>query len=132
MELNEMLEKQLRKDFETLATSDDVSVRKEAESRIERFYRIKMEEQKQEADIRLRENEAAFHEQKATLEFREQTTKNSRDLAMTIAKLGLETVIFGGTLAFNSTFMKRGFIFEETGAYTSQTFRNLWQKFGRK
>ncbi len=44
-------------------------------------------------------------------------------------RLGLEAAGIILPMIFYATWMKRGFRFEETGTYTSSTFRNLFNRF---
>ena len=45
---------------------------------------------------------------------------------------GLDAASIGLPLLFYGIWMNRGFWFEETGTYTSQTFRNLFGRFSPK
>lgn len=55
--------------------------------------------------------------------------KSKRGMLETGAKLVLEGVGIGAPLIFYNVWMKRGFQFEETGTFTSQTFKGLINKF---
>lgn len=62
--------------------------------------------------------------------FKEQQEKNQKwDRRI---KYGLDAASIGLPLLFYGIWMKQGFRFEETGTYTSQTFRNLFGRFSPK
>ena len=62
--------------------------------------------------------------------FKEQQEKNQKwDRRI---KYGLDAASIGLPLLFYGIWMKQGFRFEETGTYTSQTFRSLFGKFSPK
>jgi hypothetical protein len=44
-------------------------------------------------------------------------------------KLGIEIIGIGLPLIFYASWMRRGFKFEETGTYTSTTFKGLFNRF---
>jgi hypothetical protein len=43
--------------------------------------------------------------------------------------LGIEIIGIGLPLIFYASWMRRGFKFEETGTYTSTTFKGLFNRF---
>jgi hypothetical protein len=49
-----------------------------------------------------------------------------------LIKIGLGLLEIGAPLTLYAVFLNRGFKFEETGTYTSTTFRNLFGRFGPK
>ena len=62
--------------------------------------------------------------------FKEQQEKNQKwDRRI---KYGLDAASIGLPLLFYGIWMRQGFRFEETGTYTSQTFRNLFGRFSPK
>lgn len=44
-------------------------------------------------------------------------------------KMGVEFIGITLPIGFYAVWLKRGMKFEETGTYTSQTFRTLWSRF---
>ena len=62
--------------------------------------------------------------------FKEQQEKNQKwDRRI---KYGLDAASIGLPLLFYGMWMRQGFRFEETGTYTSQTFRSLFGRFSPK
>lgn len=52
-----------------------------------------------------------------------------REMLQTFVKSGIEVFGVVAPIMFYSAWMKRGLKFEETGTYTSQTFKGLFGKF---
>ena len=52
-----------------------------------------------------------------------------REMLQTFVKGGIEVLGVVAPIMFYSAWMKRGLKFEETGTYTSQTFKGLFGKF---
>ena len=52
-----------------------------------------------------------------------------REMLQTFVKSGVEVLGVVAPIMFYSAWMKRGLRFEETGTYTSQTFKGLFGKF---
>ena len=52
-----------------------------------------------------------------------------RKMLQTFVKGGIEVFGVVAPIMFYSAWMKRGLRFEETGTYTSQTFKGLFGKF---
>lgn len=49
-----------------------------------------------------------------------------------VIKIGLGLLEIGAPLALYAVFLNKGFKFEETGTYTSTTFKNLFGRIGPK
>lgn len=81
---------------------------------------------KNELDIN-EKREARINMEKAEQEVRDNEKRNR--FIDHIIRIGLGLVEIGAPLMFYAVWMKRGFKFEESGTFTSQTFRNLWSKF---
>lgn len=100
------------------------------------LYKLKIEEDKNELDFeekkekRLIENdrlieEVNCHEQDEKLK-QEQLSEQIKERYF---KLGIATAEIVLPLIFYASWMKKGFKFEETGTYTSTTFRGLFNRF---
>lgn len=86
------------------------------------LYKLKIEEMKVSSELKekeiLRLNEEAFR--------KEQLREQRKDRYFKIAIDGASIAI---PIIFYNAWMRRGFKFEETGTYTSGTFRNLFGRF---
>lgn len=96
---------------------------------VAKLYRLGLEEMKadtdweeicnrKEADDKREENEEQFR--------KDQLAEQTKDRYL---RLGVETAGIVLPLIFYAFWMKRGFRFEETGTYTSTTFRGLFNRF---
>ena len=105
---HELLEKEIEKVFgimeEVDPNSDDYQALLET---LDKLYRLNIDE----FSIRVEEE------------------KNRNDNKV---KIIIEGVAIGTTLVFNMVWMRKGFRFEETGAYSSTTYRYLIDKFKQK
>lgn len=59
----------------------------------------------------------------------EEKIKSEKDVLNQFIKYGIDIAGIVLPLAFYGTWMKKGFKFEQTGTFTSTTFRGLFQKF---
>lgn len=93
------------------------------------LYRLKIEETKNDLEYDEKYNrrvlEADTAEREELLK-REQLSEQKKDRYFRIGMSAAELIL---PLIFYGTWMKRGFKFEETGAFTSTTFRGLFNRF---
>lgn len=113
------------RDLETLSPEK----RSEAIQDLATLHRLRMEEIKTEADVEdkreRREGDKADRDRDEQVEKRrakEQVIDRYVNLGVAVAELVLPLVCYG-------VWMGKGFKFEETGTYTSQTFKNLFNRF---
>ena len=111
-ETKDLLERQLEVQIEELATMESGSEEKNKAIRdVEILHRMKMDEVKLENDVAQRKEDSK-HQRKDNL------VKH----ILTFAGIA---VPFVGGLIFRSIWYKRGFQFEETGTYCSDTFKDV-------
>ena len=77
-----------------------------------------MESKREERELDRQESEDQFK--------KDQLAEQAKDRYI---RLGLEAAGIILPLAFYAVWMKKGFKFEETGIYTSTTFRGLFNRF---
>lgn len=103
---------------------------------VTKLYRLGLEDVKADTDydekLYRRDVDARHEQDELDKQAREEQLKREQ-LAEQVKdryfKLGLEAAGIILPLIFYATWMKRGFKFEETGAYTSTTFRGLFNRF---
>ena len=118
-QVNEKLTRQLGVEIEKLSTMEDGSEGKTATVEgITQMYKLKIEEARLDEEIKAREADAQRQEKHKII-----------DTVLDGVKTGA-TIISG--IVIPIIFMNRGFKFEEEGTYTSQTFKNLFNKFKLK
>lgn len=115
----ELLTRQLEVEIEKLATMEDGSEEKQKTiDGISQMYRLKLEEDKRELELASKD-----------VEFEIQEKHKLIDTVLDGVKVAVSVV---GGVVVPIIFMRKGFKFEETGTYTSQTFKNLFGKFRLK
>ena len=136
--IKELLEKRIEEDLkelENLSITDEA--RAQAVQDLVQLYKLRIEETKHENEIReKREARIMELDEKREMKSREQTAAEQiereklaeqvKDRYFRVAMTGAEIVL---PLVFYAKWMKQGFKFEETGAYTSTTFRGLINRF---
>lgn len=113
--LNEEIEKEISK-LEYL--EDGTPEKATAIEQINKLYRLRIDESKVENDFKLGNKKVASDEYVALEE------KESRKWTDWI-RIGLDGLSVVAPLVFYGVWMKRGFKFEETGTFTSDTFRGF-------
>ncbi len=105
---------------------EEIKAKTEADEKCERR---KMDSEQREAELALKERELngkdADHTYEETLQER-QLREQKIDRCVRTALSAAELVL---TLMFYGIWMNKGFKFEETGSFTSTTFKNLLNRF---
>lgn len=105
---------------------DEMKAQTEADEKRERRM---MDSEQRRTELALKEREQAVKDADRTREeaFQRQQV---RDQAIDrYVKIGISAAELVLPLMFYGVWMKKGFRFEETGTYTSATFRNLFNRF---
>lgn len=135
-ELKGLLGKAIRTELEGLSNLKSGSQEKStAIDNVVRLYKLKIEETKNDLEYAEKEErrlmekdqlreEVASHQQEETFK-QNQLSEQVKDRYFRIGIAAAELII---PLIFYGAWMRKGFKFEETGTYTSGTFRNF---FGR-
>ena len=113
--LNETIERELDNLYSLESGGEEHARLVEA---ITKLYKLRIEENKNEADL--------IEKQKEEQLKRELMNEQVKDRWIRVAVEAGEIV---APLIFYGVWMARGFKFEETGTYCSQTFRNLFSRF---
>lgn len=107
-EIKDLLNEEIKTEFEKLSDTETHTEEKlMLIKNLDLLYRLKMEEAKTEAEIEDAKVQGKFQ----------------------YLKLGVEAAGIVLPLMFYAAWMKKGFKFEETGTFTSTTFRGLFGKF---
>jgi len=122
-EIRKLLEEEIKTEIRDLSTLEPGS--KEKSTAIEdlaKLYKLRIEETKNEWDF----NEK-YESRDSDIQFKkEQLEEQVKDRYF---RFGVEAAGIILPLIFYAIWMKRGFKFEETGTYTSTTFRGLFNRF---
>lgn len=137
----ELLNEVIGKDLENLNQYEFGSdERKAATNDLATLYKLRLEESKILQDSEIKEKQLAEQIDRQTMEFENTKTIYEKDSQFREKQLseqrddrylrvGLEIAAIVIPLMFYRRWMKDGFKFEETGTYTSTTFRGLINKF---
>jgi hypothetical protein len=107
--VNDELKKQYQMHLDGLKTEWDYDEKRE--KRINEAGRA-------DEDLRIREHDEALK--------RDQFDEQKKDRWIRVIIAGVELVV---PMVFYGVWMRRGFKFETTGTYTSNTFKGLWNRF---
>ena len=122
-EIRKLLEEEIKTEIRDLSTLEPGS--KEKSTAIEdlaKLYKLRIEETKNEWDF-----SEKYESRDSDIQFKkDQLEEQVKDRYF---RLGVEAAGIILPLIFYATWMKRGFKFEETGTYTSTTFRGLFNRF---
>ena len=137
-EIKVLLDKTIKSDILEIEKMDIGSEeRKCAIEDLVKIYKLRIDEAKNDKDIcERREARIMEMDERREARFMERDT-NSRDKQEDLRELvkdryfrvGIAVAEIGLPLVFYAVWMKRGFEFEESGAYTSTTFRGLFNRF---
>lgn len=118
-ELREMLSEEIRSSILKLSLLEPGSKEKAmAVDDLVKMYRLKIDESKLDLEFESKKNEEAL-----------KTKQGQEETKHRYLKIGIEAAGIILPLAFYAAWMNKGFKFEETGAFTSTTFRGLFSKF---
>lgn len=122
-EIKGLLEEEIKEEIRSLSELDSGSKEKSAAiDDLTKLYKLKIEDTKIDFDYREKYEARASDEQLK----RDQLSEQVKDRYF---RLGIEAAGILLPLMFYAIWMRRGFRFEETGTYTSTTFRGLFNRF---
>ena len=122
-EIRNLLGEEIKAEIRDLSTLEPGS--KEKSTAIEdlaKLYKLRIEETKNEWDFSEKYDAREGDKQLKKDQLEEQVKDRYFRFGVEVASIILP-------LIFYAAWMKRGFKFEETGTYTSTTFRNLFNRF---
>jgi hypothetical protein len=140
-EIKDLLGEEIKAEISDLSTLETGSKEKSAAIEdLAKLYKLRIEETKTEWDFgekydrRIMENEQHEKQIKSEAENREREEHFKKEqLAEQVKERYFRFVVEAAGIAlplvFYAVWMKRGFKFEETGTYTSTTFRGLFGRF---
>ncbi len=128
--INELLDKEIAAEIQSISEMKDGSTEKsKAISDLATLYKLRIEENKnlweadEKYDRRKMEEEAGLRDEDIK---RTQISEQIKDRYFKVGIAAAELMI---PLVFYGIWMNKGFKFEETGAYTSTTFKGLFNRF---
>ena len=126
MELNEMMDKELKRRFEDLENlktgSDEQS---KATDNIVKLYKLRMDENEKNVSKEADEDKLLLEKSKLELEAEKAKDDKLIRILTTVTSVGISIAGF----AVGSHWYGKGFKFEETGTICSSTFKGLMKDF---
>lgn len=117
--IKRMLDEEIKTEIQELSKYETGSKEKSAAIEdLATLYRLKIEENEKEDSVIIQEFECKLKE--------DQKSEQIKDRYFRLGIAAAELVL---PLVFYAFWMRRGFKFEETGTYTSTTFRGLFNRF---
>jgi hypothetical protein len=114
----ELLSEAIASEFDNLSSLDPGSEEhSKAVESLSKLYKLKIEETKNESDLIEKQKEEQFKQE----QMREQKIDRWVKVGVAVGELAIPLMFYGA-------WMRRGFKFEETGSYCSQTFRNFFSR----
>lgn len=126
MELNEMMDKELKhrfEDLEGLETGSDEQSK--ATDNIVKLYKLRMDENEQNVSKEADEDKLLLEKSKLELEAEKAKDDKLIRILTTVTSVGISIAGF----AVGSHWYGKGFKFEETGTICSSTFKGLMKDF---
>ena len=126
MELNEMMDKELKRrfeDLENLKTGSDEQGK--ATDNIVKLYKLRMDENEQNVSKEADEDKLLLEKSKLELEAEKAKDDKLIRILTTVTSVGVTIAGF----AVGSQWYGKGFKFEETGTICSSTFKGLMKDF---
>lgn len=128
-EIKKLLDDAIETEINNLNSASDKDEKSEVIKNLAALHKLRIEEIKTETEIveksERRAMDKAAHDEDATLKAF-QLDENTLDR---YAKIGIAAAELVLPLMFYGVWMSRGLRFEETGTFTSQTFKNLFNRF---
>lgn len=122
-EIEELLREQIKSEIEGLSSFESGSEEKiKAIKCVTELYKLKIEEDKSLVDAIDKEERRKAEDSIKSVEL----DNNKKDRLIRICIAGAELIL---PLVFYAVWMRRGLKFEETGTFTSTTFRGLFNRF---
>lgn len=128
--IKELLSEEIAEEIQALSTLEAGSKEKSiAIDDLTKLYKLRIEENKSEWEADEKYNRRVMEDEANTRDDELKQTQIAEQVKERYFKLGIAAAELMIPLMFYGIWMKRGFKFEETGTYTSTTFRGLFNRF---
>lgn len=124
--VRDLLEEEIKSEFEALKAMDPGTEKhSDTVDTLVKLYKLHVEETENDRALMERSDRDITDER----EWKLKSAQYHEDVRNRYLRLAVETAGIVLPLVFYGVWMKRGFKFEETGTYTSTTFRGLFNRF---
>ena len=121
-EIKSMLDNEIENEIENLSSLEEGEEKSRAIKDLAQLHKLRIDEIKTEAEVAEKRDRLEYDERVKM----EQAKENKIDRWV---KIGTAAAELGAPLLFYGIWMNKGFKFEETGSFTSTTFKNLLSRF---
>ncbi len=128
--IRDLLNEEIGKEIQALSSLNSGSKEKStAIDDLTKLYKLRIEESKNEWEYDEKYNRRVMEDEAGTRDEEMKRNQLSEQIKDRYFRLGIAAAELMIPLMFYGIWMKRGFKFEETGTYTSTTFRGLFNRF---
>ncbi len=128
--IKELLNEEIAEEIRTLSMLESGSKEKStAIDDLTQLYKLRIEENKSELDADEKYNRRVMEDESNIRDDEVKRIQIAEQVKDRYFKLGIAAAELMIPLIFYGVWMKKGFKFEETGTYTSTTFRGLFNRF---
>lgn len=128
--IKDLLSEEIAAEIQTLSGLDSGSKEKSvAIEDLTKLYKLRIEENKSEWDADEKYNRRVMEGEANTREDETKRAQIAEQIKDRYFRVGIAAAELMIPLMFYGIWMKKGFKFEETGTYTSTTFRGLFNRF---
>ena len=128
--IRDLLNEEIGKEIQALSSLNSGSKEKStAIDDLTKLYKLRIEESKNEWEYDEKYNRRVMEDEAGTRDEEMKSNQLSEQIKDRYFRLGIAAAELMIPLMFYGIWMKRGFKFEETGTYTSTTFRGLFNRF---
>ncbi len=128
--IRDLLSGEISREIQALSNLNEGSKEKStAIDDLAKLYKLRIEESKNDWEYDEKYNRRVMEEEAGTRDEEMKRTQLSEQIKDRYFRLGIAAAELMIPLMFYGIWMKKGFKFEETGTYTSTTFRGLFNRF---
>ena len=128
--IKELLNEEIAEEIQALSTLTSGSKEKStAIDDLTKLYKLRIEENKSEWDADEKYNRRVLEDESNVRDDEVKRVQIAEQVKDRYFRLGIAAAELMIPLMFYGVWMKKGFKFEETGTYTSTTFRGLFNRF---
>lgn len=128
--IKDLLNEEISQEIQALSSLSAGSKEKStAIDDLTKLYKLRIEESKSEWDYDEKYNRRVMEDEASARDEEMKRTQLAEQIKDRYFKLGIAAAELMIPLMFYGIWMRRGFKFEETGTYTSTTFRGLFNRF---
>lgn len=128
--IKELLNEEIAAEIQAISSLDSGSEEKsKAIEDLAKLYRLRIEETKSELDAEDKRSRRTLESEASVRENEIKKSQLDEQVKDRYFRLGIAAAELLIPLMFYGIWMRKGFKFEETGTYTSTTFRGLFNRF---